>query len=198
MIRLGILGSTRGSNLIPIVKAIQVGRLDASIKVVISNKPTSGIIEKAETFGLKAFYRDPKDQSREDFDKKISELLHQYQVDLVVLIGYMRILSPFFVKEWQNRVINVHPSLLPKFRGLMDLEVHQAVIDARESNTGCTVHIVTEALDQGPILVQASCPVLAEDTSLTLKNRVQALEGELLIAAIQIIQKMGEDQCLKS
>lgn len=198
MIRLGILGSTRGSNLVPIIKAIQNQRLNASIEVVISNKPTSGIIEKAETFGLNAFYRDPRDQSREAFDKNISELLHEYQVDLVVLIGYMRILSSFFVKEWQNKVINVHPSLLPKFKGLMDLAVHQAVIDSREADTGCTVHMVTEALDSGPILAQARCPVLADDSALTLKNRVQALEGELLITAIQLIQKMGENTCLKS
>ena len=188
MIRLGILGSTRGSNLIPIIDAIQAGRLQASVEVIISNKATAGILEKAKALGLEGIYRDPKVQpTREDFDKVISDLLHQYRVELVVLIGYMRILSPFFVREWQNRVINVHPSLLPKFAGLMDLEVHQAVIDTKEASSGCTVHMVTEALDQGPILVQASCPVFPEDTSETLKTRVQALEGELLITAIQKI-----------
>jgi phosphoribosylglycinamide formyltransferase-1 len=197
-VRLGILGSTRGSNLVPIVEAIQSERLNASIEVVISNKATAGILEKAKAFELEAYSLDTADtkgQSREVFDKAISEILHQHQVDLVVLIGYMRILSPFFVREWQGRVINIHPSLLPKFAGLMDLEVHQAVLDAKERSSGCTVHLVTEGLDEGPIILQATCPVLADDSKETLKTRVQALEGELLIKAIQ---NMGENLCLKS
>ena len=136
MIRLGILGSTRGTNMQPIMEAIRQKRLPAMIEIVISNKSDALILERARSFGLNAQFVNPKGLTREAFDRNVSHLLAEYAVDLVVLIGYMRILSGEFVTTWQNKIINVHPSLLPAFSGKMDLDVHQAVIDAGVSETG--------------------------------------------------------------
>ncbi|RUR17712.1 phosphoribosylglycinamide formyltransferase [Legionella sp. km535] len=187
MIRLGILGSTRGTNLLPIIDAINQHKLSATIEVVISNKPKAIILERAENKGLHTEYLSLEGLNRVQYDRLISRTLQQHKVDLVVLIGYMRILSEEFVTLWENRIINVHPSLLPAFAGKMDLEVHQAVIQAGVRETGCTIHYVTREVDEGPILLQKKCPVFENDTSHSLKERVQHLEGIALVEAIQII-----------
>jgi phosphoribosylglycinamide formyltransferase-1 len=184
MIRLGILGSTRGSNLHSIVKAISHQYLQASIEVVISNKITAPILKRAQEFGIKSVFANPADKSREAFDAYLSSLLKQHKVELVVLLGYMRILGNQFVSHWENQIINVHPSLLPAFAGLMDLEVHRAVLQSNASITGCSVHLVTKDVDAGPLLVQKTCPILPGDTPEHLKERVQALEGSALVEAI--------------
>ena len=187
MIRLGILGSTRGTNMLNIIDAINNNHIPATIEVVISNKADATILERAKSQNLKAEFLSPADLSRSDYDIKVSDCLHQYDVDLVVLIGYMRILSPEFVIQWNNRVINVHPSLLPAFAGKMDIEVHQAVLDAGANETGCTIHYVTQYVDAGPVILQKKCSVLANDTAESLKERVQKLEGSALVEAIQLI-----------
>lgn len=184
MIRLGILGSNRGTNLAPIMQAILDGRLQASVEVVVSNKPDALILAKAREFSLPAQFIDPTGLSREAYDARVSEALSHYSVDLIVLVGYMRILSAVFVREWQQKIINVHPSLLPAFAGQMDLAVHEAVLAAGVKETGCTVHYVTEEVDAGPIVLQKSCPVLTQDSAITLKERVQALEADALVHAI--------------
>lgn len=187
MIRIGILGSTRGTNLIPILEAIKQGVLDASVSLVLSNKEDSLILEKANSAGIAHHFLSSKGLSRADYDQQLTDHLMQAQVDVVVLIGYMRILSAEFVQHWEGRIINVHPSLLPAFAGKMDLEVHQAVLDTGQVETGCTVHMVTAEVDAGPILVQKKCPVLPFDTAETLKLRVQSLEGLALVEAIKNI-----------
>jgi phosphoribosylglycinamide formyltransferase-1 len=184
VIRLGVLGSTRGSNLSALTDAIKRKKLHASIEVVISNKPDALILERAREQRLRAQFIDSSELSREEYDRRVSAALHAYQVELIVLIGYMRILSAEFVREWQGKIINVHPSLLPAFAGKMDLDVHAAVLAAGVSETGCTVHHVTEEVDAGPIVLQKRCEVLSDDTAETLKARVQQLEGEALIEAI--------------
>lgn len=184
MKRLAILGSTRGTNLLPIIKAINDGLLHATIEIVISNKRDAPILARAQEAGLTAQCIDAVGLSREAFDAKVSQALQAHQVDLIVLIGYMRILSAEFVNTWQQKIINVHPSLLPAFAGKMDIAVHEAVIAAGVTQTGCTVHFVTEQVDAGPIVVQKSCQVLSCDTPETLKQRVQSLEGEALVEAI--------------
>ncbi|AMP89676.1 phosphoribosylglycinamide formyltransferase [Legionella pneumophila] len=191
MIRLGILGSTRGTNMLALVDAINEGILKATIKVVISNKPDAIILERAKLLGLNTQFVNPDGLSRVDFDKKVSDILTNHQVDLIVLIGYMRILSSDFVNKWNNRVINVHPSLLPAFAGKMDMDVHQAVLDSGLMETGCTIHYVTEEVDAGPIILQKKCPILEGDTPQTLKARVQQLEGIALIDAINLIVSKG-------
>ncbi len=186
-ISLGILGSTRGTDLQAIIDAIQQKRLAAQIKIVLSNKPDAYILERAKQHRLPAVYIDPASLTRENFDNKISEVLHAHHVEFIILIGYMRILSDQFVKQWRNKIMNVHPSLLPDFAGGIDKNIYRSVLDAGKKQTGCTVHIVTEELDQGPILVQKKCDVLADDTIDSLKKRVQTLEGEALIEAIQLV-----------
>jgi phosphoribosylglycinamide formyltransferase-1 len=184
MTRLGILGSTRGTHLDAIIQAIRDQRIAASIEIVASNKPASGILERARSQQLPAEFINPEGCTREVFDKKISDLLRQYHVELIVLIGYMRILSPYFISQWENKIINVHPSLLPLHAGKMDMDVHRAVLAAKEKETGCSVHYVTEEVDAGPVIVQKKCAVLPEDTAENLKQRVQQLEAAALVEAI--------------
>jgi phosphoribosylglycinamide formyltransferase 1 len=185
MIRLGVLGSTRGTHLTTLVNAIQEQALLASIEIVISNKADALILEKAASYGLRANFIDPQAKSREQYDQCVSDLLHKHEIDLIVLIGYMRILSSQFISEWRNKVINVHPSLLPAHAGKMDVEVHSSVLAAGDNETGCTVHYVTEVVDAGPIILQKRCLVAATDTPESLKARVQQLEGEALVEAIK-------------
>src|SRR3990167_5719907 len=130
MIRLAVLGSTRGTNLTAINDAITRRKLDAEIEIVLSNKPDALILERAREYRLRAQFMDSAGLSREEYDKRVSAALRSYDVQLLVLIGYMRILSADFVREWQGKIINVHPSLLPAFAGKMDLDVHQAVLAA--------------------------------------------------------------------
>jgi phosphoribosylglycinamide formyltransferase-1 len=113
---------------------------------------------------------------REKYDMQMSGALHQAGAELVLLIGYMRIVSGSFVKEWEGKLLNVHPSLLPAFGGLMNQQVHEAVLAAGVHETGCTIHQVTEEVDGGPIVLQKRCSVLPDDTAESLKDRVQALE----------------------
>ncbi|KTD04728.1 phosphoribosylglycinamide formyltransferase [Fluoribacter gormanii] len=196
MIRIAVLGSTRGTNLNALVAAIKQQRLSASIELVLSNKEDAPILEKAANFGIQSMFANPQGLSRMEFDNYLSKILKQHQIELVVLIGYMRILSAEFVSDWENKIINIHPSLLPAHAGLMNLDVHQAVLDAAEVETGCTVHFVTEQVDAGPIILQKKCPVLAGDTPELLKVRVQELEGLALVEAIQIIATSDNTRAL--
>ncbi|KTC92563.1 MULTISPECIES: phosphoribosylglycinamide formyltransferase [Legionella] len=191
MIRLAVLGSTRGTNLNALIEAMNKHELAASIELVVSNKPDALILERAHGFGIKSTFANPQGLSREDFDRQLSQLLKQHKIELIVLIGYMRILSAEFVTQWQNKIINIHPSLLPAHAGLMNLEVHKAVLDAGETETGCTVHFVTEQVDAGPIILQKKCTVLVDDTPEILRDRVQQLEGKTLVEAIKKVSSEG-------
>ncbi|MDX1837558.1 phosphoribosylglycinamide formyltransferase [Legionella taurinensis] len=184
MIRLGILGSTRGTNLLALQEAIAGKKLAARIELVVSNKAEALILEKARHSTIPAFFVDPTGLTRPDYDQQLNQVFRRFDVELIVLIGYMRILSVPFVQTWRQQIINVHPSLLPAYSGLMDLDVHRAVLGAGETQSGCTVHYVTEDVDAGPILIQKTCPVYAEDTPDRLRSRVQQLEGQALVAAI--------------
>ncbi|AWN73005.1 phosphoribosylglycinamide formyltransferase [Legionella anisa] len=195
MIRIAVLGSTRGTNLNTLVAAMKQQHLSASIELVLSNKADALILEKAARFGIKSMFVNPQGLSRVDFDHELSKILRLHQIQLVVLIGYMRILSAEFVDNWENKIINIHPSLLPAYAGLMNLDVHQAVIDGTEVETGCTVHFVTAQVDAGPIILQKKCPVLPDDTAEILKTRVQELEGPALVEAINMIA--ATDRTLK-
>lgn len=186
--QLGVLGSTRGTDMAAILEAIENGRLNACVAVVISNKPDAEILEKAHAANIDALFLDPAGKTRELYDEDISRVLTKHGVELVLLIGYMRILSKAFVEKWRDRILNVHPSLLPAFAGGMDLNVHEEVLKAGVKETGCTIHFVDETVDGGKILVQKRCRVLPSDTPDTLKARVQKLEGEAFIEAIQMFQ----------
>lgn len=187
-VRLGVLGSTRGTDLQAIIDAIQQDRLNAVVTVVISNKADAYILERARDHGITALTVERKCGGRKAFDHAVSRILREHRVDLILLIGYMRILSPSFIGEWCNRVLNVHPSLLPAFAGGMDLDVHAKVLESGVKESGCTVHIATDQVDHGPIVVQKSCPIADGETRESLKDKVQALEGEALIEAIELFQ----------
>ena len=182
--RLGILGSTNGTDLLPIFEAIQGGQLSASIEVVISNNGGSGILKKASDLGIEHYFICHKNKKRDVFDFEMSQILKDKKIDLILLVGFMRILSSGFVDMWSRKIINVHPSLLPKHAGGMNNAVHESVLASGESETGCTIHLVTKEVDGGPILLQKSCPVLSGDTAATLKERVQKLEGEAFVEVI--------------
>ena len=188
MIKLGVIGSTKGTDLCAIFDAIKTGELNAQASVVMSNRKSAYILERAKKHNVPAVFISHKEKSREEFDAEITSLLKEHNVDLVLLIGFMRILSAEFCREWRDRLLNVHPSLLPKYAGGMDTNVHKDVLNNGETETGCTIHFVTDAVDGGPILIQKNCNVEPDETVETLKTKVQKLEGEAFIEAIQLIQ----------
>ena len=186
MIKLGVIGSTRGTDLQFIIDAIKSEKIDAQVAVVVSNKRTAYILERARINEIPSVYISHKNKKREDFDSEISVVLRKYDVELVLLIGFMRILSTRFCADWSDKVLNVHPSLLPKYAGGMDTNVHEQVIENNDKETGCTIHFVTDELDAGPILIQKKCKVNPDDTIHSLKFKVQQLEGAAFLEAIEI------------
>ena len=187
MISLGVLGSTNGTDLQAILDAISGRKLNANVAVLISNRANAYILERARNHNVPAFFISHKKKTRKEFDAEMTAVLKKHNVDLVLLIGFMRILSAEFCREWQDRILNVHPSLLPKYTGGMDTNVHAEVLENGDKETGCTIHFVTEELDAGPILVQKSCRVEIDETVQSLKAKVQALEGVAFIEAIQLV-----------
>tara|TARA_B100000408_G_scaffold130858_1_gene115943 strand:- start:974 stop:1555 length:582 start_codon:yes stop_codon:yes gene_type:complete len=187
VIKLGVLGSTNGTDLQAVIDAILSERLNACVSVVVSNRAGAFILERANNHGVPAFFISHEEKSREVFDKEITIILKEHRVDLVLLIGFMRILSSGFCREWHDKILNVHPSLLPKYAGGMNNSVHKDVLENKDVETGCTIHLVTEELDAGPIIVQKRCAVDKRETIASLKAKVQALEGIALIEAIQLV-----------
>jgi len=184
---LAVLGSTNGTDLQAILDAINNGELDAEVSVAISNRENAYILERAKNHNVPAVFISHKGKTREEFDAEMTTVLKEHAVDLVLLIGFMRILSAEFCREWKNRILNVHPSLLPKYAGGMDTDVHEEVLKNGDVETGCTIHFVTEDVDGGPILIQKKCTVEPDDTIETLKAKVQKLEGEAFVEAIKQI-----------
>ena len=182
--KLAVLGSTNGTDLVPVVGAERSGSLSASVDVIISNNESSGILKKARHYGIENYFICHKNKKRGVFDFEMSQILENKKIDLILLIGFMRILSPGFVDRWGGKIINVHPSLLPKYAGGMNNDVHESVLAAGDKETGCTVHLVTKEVDGGPILLQKSCPVFENDSVESLKERVQELEGKAFIEVI--------------
>jgi phosphoribosylglycinamide formyltransferase 1 len=173
--RVAVLISGRGTNLQALLDAEQ----DAyAIAVVISNTPSAEGLDRARAAGVEALTLDhkPFGKDREAFERELNALLQTRSIDLIALAGFMRVLTPYFVNAWQGRLVNIHPSLLPKFPGT---RTHQRALDAGESEHGCTVHLVTEEVDAGRILGQARMPILPGDTVETLAERVLTLEHEL-------------------
>ena len=179
-----MFGSTNGTDLVPIVEAISSGGLSATVEVVLSNNETSGILKKARGYGIENHFICHKNKKRDVFDFEMSQILEYKKIDLILLIGFMRILSSEFVDRWFGKIVNVHPSLLPKYAGGMNSDVHKSVLASGDKETGCTIHLVTKEVDGGPILLQKSCPVFENDSIDSLKERVQKLEGEAFIEII--------------
>ena len=184
MKRLGILISGRGSNFEAIADNVARGELDAEIAVVISNRAEAHGLETALARGLNAVCLPSKGLDREVYDRMLAAELHRHRVDLVCLAGFMRLLSAGFIREFPDRILNIHPSLLPSFPGL-DAQ-HQALAHGVKI-TGCTVHFVDENLDAGPIVIQAAVPVLDLDTEETLSARILKQEHRIYSEAIAIV-----------
>ncbi|MFB3778070.1 MAG: phosphoribosylglycinamide formyltransferase [Bryobacteraceae bacterium] len=184
MKRLGILLSGRGSNFEAIADNVAAGRIDATIAVVISNRPEARGLEIARERGLNAVSIPSKGMEREAYDRLVVAELRKHEVDLVCLAGFMRLLSAYFVREFPQRILNIHPALLPSFPGL-DAQ-HQA-LEHGVKITGCTVHFVDEHLDAGPIIIQAAVPVLDGDTVETLSARILKEEHRIYSEAIRLV-----------
>jgi len=182
MLSLGVLASGTGTNLASLIEAIEAGRIDARIAVVICNVPGAGALEKAKAAGIPTVCIPHREHaSREAFDAAVQAELERHGVELVVLAGFMRILGSAFVRSWHGRLLNVHPSLLPAFPGFA---AHKQALDAGARITGCTVHLVDEGTDTGPIVAQAAVPILPGDDEATLHQRIQRQEHQLLPAVV--------------
>ncbi len=184
MKNLGILLSGRGSNFEAIADNVAAGRLDATIAVVISNKSDAAGIDSARRRGLKALVIPSKGKAREEHDRQVVAALRAHDVDLVCLAGYMRLLSPWFVQQFPNRILNIHPSLLPSFPGL---DAQKQAFDYGVKLSGCTVHFVDENLDHGAIILQKVVPVLDADDDHTLAARILELEHIAYSEAIRVV-----------
>ncbi len=187
---IGILVSGRGTNMESIIEASEKGLIKSKILVVISNKKDALALSKAKKHGIQSIYVSPKNKSNEEYDKEIIKILDEYNVDFVVLAGYLRILSSVFINKYPMRIINVHPSLLPCFggKGFYGEHVHKAVLESGMKFSGCTVHFVTNEVDNGPIILQKCVEILDSDTPETLAERILPKEHEALIEAISLIE----------
>ena len=184
-LNLVVLGSTRGTNMQAIIDSIASKEILANINLVISNKKDAFILQRAEDNNIANKFISAKGLSRDEYDQALIDEINQYKPDLILLIGFMRILGSRFINRFSSRVLNIHPSLLPKHGGLMDLAVHQAVINAKDEKSGCTIHQVTEDVDSGQIVLQLSCGVDRDDNAESLKRKVQQLESKAWVEVIK-------------
>ncbi len=185
--KIGILISGRGSNMVALVDAVESGEIPAAeVAVVIGDKADAGGLEKARMRGVETVVVERMGRKRADHDAEIIAALKTRGVELVCLAGYMRMLSPLFVQAFPNRIINIHPSLLPAFPGL---DAQKQAFDAGVSVTGCTVHFVDELLDHGEIILQRKVRRLPDDTVETLSGRILEQEHQLYVEAVQMLTK---------
>ncbi len=183
--RIGVLLSGRGSNFEALADSVAVGRIpNAEMAVVISNREGAPGIERAKVRGITTRVIPSKGLERETYDRQVAAVLNEYKADLVCLAGYMRLLSPYFVAAFANRILNIHPSLLPSFPGL---ESQRQALEYGVKFAGCTVHFVDENLDAGPIVLQAVVPVRDDDTESALSERILAEEHRVYSEAVRIV-----------
>ncbi|SHE43958.1 phosphoribosylglycinamide formyltransferase [Schwartzia succinivorans] len=185
--KIGVLCSGRGTNLQSIIAAVESGQIPAPIGVVLTDKPDVMALERAEKAGIPNFCVNRKECSdKQEFEEKLVEKLREHGVTLVVLAGFMRILSPYFVRAFKGRILNIHPALLPSFPGA---HAHRDVLEYGVKVSGVTVHFVDEGMDSGPIILQAAVPVEDDDTEDTLAARVLVEEHKIYPRAIELYLK---------
>lgn len=178
------LVSGRGSNFHAVAKAIIKGEIPAQLGIVISDKPGVKALDIAHELSMPAFFVNPKDYAtRQDHEKAMIALLQKYNTDLVVTAGYMRLLTPYFVNEFKNRIINIHPALLPSFPGT---HAQKQALDYGVKISGCTTHFIDEGTDSGPIILQRAVPVNDDDTEDTLSARILKEEHQILIESVKL------------
>ncbi|NYT02804.1 MAG: phosphoribosylglycinamide formyltransferase [Methanosarcinales archaeon] len=180
---IAVISSGRGENLRYILQATRSGYLPAEVRIVLADEVDAGALEIAREFGVRGVYVDPRGLSRSDFDGFLREYIDHVGVDLVVLTGYKRILSPEFVRHYRNRILNIHPAILPSFRGV---NAFQQALDYGVKWTGTTVHLVDEEVDHGPIIYQVPVRVREDDTYQSLKARIQRAEYRAYPRAIKM------------
>ena len=187
-IKLGVMASGSGSNFEAIAKAIDAGTLNAKVEVLIYNNPNAKVRERAEKYNVPHQLLNHRQySSRKALDQAIVDVFKEYQVDWIVMAGWMRIVTNVLLHAYPQRVINIHPSLLPSFKGINAIE---QALEAKVKVTGCTVHLVDLEVDSGQILIQAAVPILPDDTSETLHQRVQVQEHRIMPRAIAIAEKI--------
>jgi len=188
-IRIGVLASGSGTNLQAIMDGCSRGEIRGRVVVVISNNPKARALDRARLAGIPAVAMHHRAfPDRDTFDAKLVEILHSYEVDLVCLAGFMRVLGPSFIRQFPDRIMNIHPALLPAFGGLgmFGDRVHQMVLDSGVRFSGCTIHFANEAPDGGPIILQAVVPVLDTDTAQSLAERILVEEHRLYPEAVKL------------
>ena len=180
---IGVISSGRGENLRHILEAVRSGYLPVEVRLVLADQRGAGALKIARDYGVECLFIDPAGLTREEYDQKLAQALDKAGVDLVVLTGYMRIFSPGFVRNYKNRILNIHPALLPSFRGV---NAFRQALDYGVKWTGTTIHLVDEEVDHGPIVYQVPVPVEDGDTYESLKARVQMAEFEAYPKAIKV------------
>ena len=180
---IGVISSGRGENLRHILEAVRSGYLPVEVRLVLADQREAGALKIARDYGVECLFIDPAGLTREEYDQKLAQALDKAGVDLVVLTGYMRIFSPGFVRNYKNRILNIHPALLPSFRGV---NAFKQALDYGVKWTGTTIHLVDEEVDHGPIVYQVPVPVEDGDTYESLKARVQMAEFEAYPKAIKV------------
>ncbi|HET8685853.1 MAG TPA: phosphoribosylglycinamide formyltransferase, partial [Methanosarcina sp.] len=186
-VKIAVLVSGRGSNLQAIIDSIEKGYIqNAAINVVISNKANAYALERARNHGINAVFLDPGEYDRDGYDRAILSILNQYDADLLLLAGYFRLLGNEIIKAYRNRIMNIHPSLLPAFKGL---HAQKQAFEYGVKVAGCTVHFVDEGLDSGPIILQRCVPVLPGDTEETLTARILEQEHIIYPEAVRLFSE---------
>jgi phosphoribosylglycinamide formyltransferase-1 len=184
-LHVGVIASGRGTDFQSLVDARDRGELDVDLAVLVCNVPGAPVLERARKAGIPSVVIDhrPFGKDRQAFEREVTKVLRAYQVDLVVFAGFMRIVSPYLVREFPNRIMNIHPSLLPAFPGA---HAHRDVLAAGAKVSGCTIHFVDASVDGGPFILQKAVPVLEDDTEETLEARILAWEHRLLPLAVRL------------
>ena len=187
MVNIGVLASGRGTNLQAIIEAIGDGKIAGEIKVVISDNPDAYALKRAQQYLIDTRYIDFNGfKNREDYDKEMIKTLKEKKIDLIVLAGYMRILSPYFIGTYKNKIMNIHPALLPSFPGLHG---QKQAVEYGVKISGCTVHFVDEGVDSGPIILQKAVEVSVDDTEESLAEKILEEEHQIYPRAIQLFSK---------
>jgi len=185
MLKIAVFASGRGSNFQSIIDNIKSGDIEAEVKILISDRQDSGALKRAEHEGVENVFINPSHfETKADYEKELIDLLKETSADLIVLAGYMRILSPLFVKEFKNQIINIHPSLLPAFKGL---NAQKQAVDYGVKYSGCTVHFVDQGMDTGPIILQEVVEVKENDSADDLAARILKKEHKIYPEAVKLI-----------
>ena len=187
MINIGVLASGRGTNLQAIIESIEEGKIAGEIKIVISDHPDACALKRAQQYLIDTRYIDFKEfKNREEYDKEIIKTLKEKKIELVVLAGYMRILSTYFIRTYKNKIMNIHPALLPSFPGLHS---QKQAVEYGVKISGCTVHFVDEGIDSGPIILQKAVEVSDDDTEESLAEKILKEEHQIYPRAIQLFSE---------